>query len=302
YKSNLSLQYEVSSAISDIRYERRQNASESRPTPVRIPLRLLPRGSSVAVSNPPPKVANTLSTEEIRKLFAQEHRINTKPSTLIERCLRTLAQHLDRYPITDEVLDAMHYLHPENLHRLSILSTWYGTSTPETTIFFCTPWSESLCLGQLNVDAIVDYVAPRVYGNEDTADSWEEITDITSEWSGCPLLGHLELYQCHQISIAFLSECSSLTSLSLFGCSDFDAVDANLLQHLPPPLKSLSLIACTWLTNGMLLTLLRHQVKNSGRLRHLRVWACCRVALDVVHEWEVELPRVQFDIRQLPDL
>ncbi|KAF0720060.1 Aste57867_592 [Aphanomyces stellatus] len=309
YKANLSWKYEVSSAIADIRASSTNGETEER---VRMPLRLLPR-SSVQVAAVPPRTPvgfQTLSSDAVRKIFAQEHDILAKSSTLVDGCLHVVAQHLDCYPIDQDTLDVMHVLDTRTLHRLSVLSSYYRTMTPENAAFLCTPSTDALCLGHLNVDAVVDLVVPEHGDHNDNGsgalDTWEDL-DAHDElpmvhWSGCPSLRHLELVQCHEISSSFIGAFPGLESLILIGCSDFDAVDyATLLLHLPRSLVSLSLIACTWLTNDMLLGLIRHHMHdNASRLRDVRVWCCCRVALSVEQAWATHLPHARLNVRQMP--
>ncbi|ETW08091.1 hypothetical protein H310_02453 [Aphanomyces invadans] len=312
FKDQLAWKDEISSALADIHKEqcRAAPAASTHLQLHRRPLQLLPRSTPSEAVTAKHSGSVCLSNEEIRHIFAAEHRnvLMFKPSTLVDRCLHVIAKYFDRYPADDDyVVEAMHHgMSPDLHHRLSILSTWYETMTADNAAFVCIPTTQSLCLGQLNVDAFVlPLITPQVStaradSVSSDAESWEDLPDILMTWTGCPHLEELELVACYEISIACLEECTNLTKLSLVDCSAFNAVDTDLLMHLPRRLQSLSLVGCTWLSNKMLMALLRVASATMLSLRYVRVWGCCRVSLVVEQAWAADLPQVHLDVKQPP--
>ncbi|KAF0709042.1 hypothetical protein AaE_013000 [Aphanomyces astaci] len=213
FKAHLAWKHEISSALDDIRSAHRLavRTTDDQAFSTRRPLQLQPRSAPTPTLSPHPRPAGPtpLSDEEIRGIIAQDHHglLVTKPTSLVDRCLHVMARHLDQYPTSDTfVVEAMQAgLSPDLHHRLSILSTWYHTMTADNVALLCTPATQALCLGQLNVDAVVvPLVAPDAYTSSPSLDSWEDLPDIVMHWSGCPYLTELELVQCYEISIALL--------------------------------------------------------------------------------------------------
>ncbi|KAF0692401.1 Aste57867_16519 [Aphanomyces stellatus] len=282
---------------------------------LRLEQRRLPTATTTATAQTSREATTAIpSTRAIQKFLDRTHSLrlpSTTPATLRERCLHVLAQHLDAYDASGGVIqEAMQWLESTSILRLSRLSVFYGTMTDENAAYVCTPSPEALCLGRVNVEAVLPSMTPQAKPisvndddeNGDATECWEDLVEDSTagmHWSGCPNLRHLELVQCHQISPAFLAEFQHLTSLSLVGCSDLDAVDANLLLHLPPRLESLSIIACNWLTLDMLQALVSQldRLGSPQQLTCLRVWGCGSIPVSAQQTWTELAPHIQIDIR-----
>ncbi|EQC27342.1 hypothetical protein SDRG_14866 [Saprolegnia diclina VS20] len=296
YQSSLALRAEVAATVAELRCEA---TAASFQESVRVPLRLRPRS---VVATPEPVAAITRlamdRTPDVALVFAKTHVIHQAQPSLADICLHAIA---DQFDCLDEACDdtraALGMLPPSQLARLSVLATWYKRWTHAAQVTLLgTPTIESLCVGSLSLQAVLPLLSPRSDMAVDDDASWEDATEISVTWHGCPRLRSLELVQCRSLTGAVFEAFPALEHFALVGNSEFDAIDANLLLLLPMSLQTLSVLGCPWLTTDKVLAFMRQRqsLLKGAHLTCVRLLECHRVDSQVVHRlWRQHLPTVQ---------